>query len=405
MRAEQHPDTRNGQPGDGAGQPSRHFLSGLGRVFLLLLLLRAGPFARAQSNSEFSVQLNDGLSRPVPGVTVEVYRLQKSADGEEQKIELGRALSDTNGVARGLYDKSSIPTNGSFSVALSKEGYAGYAAGPQVNYILKRLFRAADVPRILKLPVDAQRRELRELLAGEMDPAGPPLNELIFAGESLARPTLRWLLGDPQVGAQAGELLAFIGHPEDVRLLVQYAPEPNGEPAVNRWTYAVASALLEPSGEREWSFLKRCAADNYSDRWVDTGAIRTLRLIASPRSRQILEDVRKLNPYRTNEVDQAVAYINSQPGPLTGKDAGSAAEKLAQALGTGTWMGNEPPRYDDLRDAALVDCNFLLEGTQFLVFTATLHREGQEWRVRGVRQTRQKLLPRAPGPKRAEPPK
>ena len=183
-------------------------------------------------------------------------------------------------------------------------------------------------PASSALPVDAQRLELEELLAGETDPAGPPLNELLFAEATVARPALRWLLGDTQVGPQAGELLAFIGYPEDVRLLVQYAPEPNGEPAVNRWTYAVASALLEPSSEREWSFLKRCAADNYGDRWIDVGAIRTLQLIASPRSLQILEDVRKLNPFRTNEVDQAILYINSQPGPLTGKDANSAARKI-----------------------------------------------------------------------------
>ena len=405
MKAEPIPDAMDGQSTGVGGQPCRQILSGVRLLPLLLFLLLSGPFTRGQSNSEFSVQLDDGLNRPVPGVTVDVFRLQKSADGQEQKIELGRALSDTNGIARGLYDKSSIPTNESFSVDLSKDGYAGYTAGPQVNYVLNRLFHAADVPRILKLPVDAQRRELRELLAGEMDPAGEPLNELIFADAGMARPALRWLLGDPQVGAPAGELLAFIGYPEDVRLLVQYAPEPNGEPAVNRWTYAVASALLEPSSEREWSFLKRCASDNYGDRWVDTGAIRTLRLIASPRSLQILEDVRELNPYRTNEVDRAISYINSQPQPLTGKDASGAAEKLAQALGAGTWMGNEQPRYDDQRDAALVDCNFLLDGTQFLVFTASLHQQGAVWRVEGVRQTRQKLLPKARGPGKAEPPK
>jgi hypothetical protein len=341
----------------------------------------------------FSVQLDDGLNRPVPGVNVQVYRMQKSADGQEQKIELGRALSDSNGIARGLYDKSSIPTNESFMVALSKDGYAGYAAAPQVNYVIKRQFNAADVTRILKLPMDAQRRELRELLAGEMDPAGPPLNGLIFAQENLARPGLRWLLDDPQIGAQAGELLAFLGYPEDVRLLIQYAPEPNGEPAVNRWTYAVASALLEPSSDREWAFLRRCAADNYGDHWVDTGAIRTLRLIASPRSLQILEDVRKLNPYRTNEVDQAIAYITSKPAPLTANSVAGAAEILAQALGAGTWMGNEQPRFDDQHDAALVDCNFLVGGARFLVFTAALHQEGAVWRVRGVRETRQKLLP------------
>jgi hypothetical protein len=211
------------------------------------------------------------------------------------------------------------------------------------------------------------------------------------------------LLNDPLAGAQAGELLAFIGYPEDVRLLIQYAPEPNGEPAVNRWAHAVASALLEPSSEREWSFLKRCAADNYDDHWVDGAAIRTLQLIASTRSQQILEDVRKLNPKRSNEVDRAIAYLATQPAPLMGSTAEAAAEKLARALSADTWMGNEEPRFDEERDAALVDCDFLVGGTQFQVFTVTLHQEGAVWHVGGVRETRQKLLPKAPPPKQAGP--
>ncbi len=383
------------------GSPFRSFSPRIGLMFWLLILLLTASPAGAQSNSEFSVQLIDGLDRPVPGVNVEVYRMQKEADGRELKVELGKAVSDTNGIARGLYDKGSIPTNESFSVAFSKDGYAGYTTGPRVNYVIKRLFRAADVTRILMLPAEAQRRELRELLAGEMDPGGPPLDEAIFAQQDRARPSLRWLLDDPQIGAQAGELLAFIGHPDDVRLLVQFAPEPNGDAAVNRWAYAVASALLAPSSELEWSFLRKCAADNYGDRWVDTGAIRTLRLIASPRSLQTLQDVGKLNAYRTNEIDSAIKYITSEPGPLAGRDAAAAANKLALALDAGTWMGNELPRYDAQHDAALVDCNFLAGGTQFLVFTATLGDEGGAWRVLGVRVTRQTLLPRAPTPKKA----
>lgn len=364
-------------------------------VVALLLLAMAVP-AWAQTNSEFSIQINDGLGRPVPGVGVDVFLTLKNTNGLERKVGLGRAVSDTNGLARGLYDKSAIPTNESFSVALSKNGYAGYVAGPKVNYLLRRQFNAADFNRILQLPTEDQRRELRELLAGVMDPAGTPLDELAFAQENRARPVLRWLLDDIQVGPQAGELLAFIGRPDDLGLLMRYAPEPNGEPAVNRWSYAVASALLNPANDREWLFLKRCACDNFGDHWVDLAAIRTLRLIASPRSLQVLQDVRKLNPARTNEVDAAVAYINGQPVPLTGKNAVAAAEKLAQALNVGTWMGNERPRYDDLRDAALVDCNFLVGGSQFLVFTATLRQDGPVWRVDGVRQTRQKILPQAP---------
>lgn len=379
MKANQHPD-----------------VAALLAPVLVLLLFILAATASAQSGSAFSVQVNDGLGRPVPGVAVDVFLTQKTADGQERKVELGRAVSDTNGLAHGLYDKTAIPTNESFSVALSKDGYAGYVAGPKVSYLLRRQFNASDLNRILQLPTDDQRRQLRELLAGVMDPAGPPLNELIFAQENRARPALRWLLDDLQVGPQAGELLAFIGRPDDLGLLIKYAPEPNGEPAVNRWSYAVASAFLNPSTDREWLFLKRCACDNFGDHWVDLAAIRTLRLIASPRSLQILQDVRKLNSARTNQVDAAIAYINTRPAQLTGRDAAAAAEKLAQALDAGTWMGNEPPRFDDLRDAALVDCNFLVGGSQFLVFTATLHRDGPVWRVDGVRQTRQKLLPNAP---------
>jgi hypothetical protein len=387
-----------------AGLAFRHPSLHLALLFGILSLLPAAPPARAQSNSEFSVQLIDGLNRPVPGVSVEVYRLQKQTDGREEKIELGTAVSDTNGIARGLYNKSSIPTNESFSVVLSRDGYAGYTAGPRVNYVIKRLFHDADITRILALPAEAQRRELRESLAGEMDPAGAPLDEMIFSRQDQARASLRWLLDDPQIGAQAGELLAFIGQPDDVRLLVQFAPDPNGDAAVNRWAYAVASALLEPSAERQWSFLKKCAADNYGDHWVDTAAIRTLRLIASPRSLQTLQEARELNPYRTNEIDRAIAYIISRPPPLSAPDAGEAARRLAQALDAGTWMGNEPPRYDRQGDAAVVDCNFLAGGSQFLVFTATLRNQGESWRVSGVRVTRQKLLPKAPAAGKAQTP-
>lgn len=379
------------------GGTSRRKAVWLGALAGLCFCLRAAAQTATAGGSEFSVQLWDGLGRALPGVTVEVFRMLKGTNGQAEKIELAKAFTGADGIARGLYDKSSIPTNETFSVALSKDGYAGYTAGPQVNYTLKRLFKAADLARILKLPTDGQRTEMRELLAGTMDPAGPPLNELMFKQQAETRPILKWLLDDQQIGAQAGELLAFIGDASDVRLLMQYAPEPNGDPAIDRWTYAVASTLLQPSSEREWSFLKQCAADNYGDHWVDTAAIRTLRLMASTRSRQTLEDVRLLNPYRTNEIASALKYIDSRPGPLTATNAAMAAEKVAQALDVGLWMGNEQPRYDEQQRAALVDCNFLAGGTQFLVFTATLGKDGNRWNLRGVRQTRQSLLPKAPG--------
>src|SRR5208283_1259959 len=153
------------------------------------------------------------------------------------------------------------------------------------------------------------------------------------------------------------ELLAYIGDPNDVRLMLGESHTPNGDPAVNRWAYAMASALLSPSHDNEWDFLEACAADTFGDHWVDQAGMRSLRLIASPRSVKILNEIRPLNMYRTNEIDSALAYIASNPKPLSDHSLTTAAEKTAQALGNGFWMGNEQPRYNEKRDKAHVDMN------------------------------------------------
>jgi hypothetical protein len=46
----------------------------------------------------------------------------------------------------------------------------------------------------------------------------------------------------------------------------------------DRWRYAVATSLVSPDDEDEWSFLRRCALNEFNDRWVDAGAIQTLKL-------------------------------------------------------------------------------------------------------------------------------
>ena len=60
-------------------------------------------------------------------------------------------------------------------------------------------------------------------LAGDFDNSGPGRNELVFAQEHKFRPGLRALVADPKVGTAAGQLLAFIGVPDDVRLFIDHA--------------------------------------------------------------------------------------------------------------------------------------------------------------------------------------
>ena len=61
---------------------------------------------------------------------------------------------------------------------------------------------------------------------------------------------------------------------------------------------------------------------------------------------------------RTNEIDSAIAYIASHPAPLSDQSLAAAAEKTAHGL-DGSWLGNERPRYNEKRDKALVDLNFI----------------------------------------------
>jgi hypothetical protein len=138
-----------------------------------------------------------------------------------------------------------------------KEGYAGAAfSGFRALYVLKRAVHAADVHAVAQL-------------------SGANLNEDRF------RSALRSLIEDPEAGESARSLLAFIGVPEDVHLIAQL-PAPKGQQS-----YAVTCALLQPAAEAEWSLLRAGALDEYHDYRLVRGAIQSLQLIASPRSRQI----------------------------------------------------------------------------------------------------------------------
>ena len=253
---------------------------------------------------------------------------------------------------------------------------------------------AEDLRRIAALDGPSQAEALRAFL---VDPARqleiPPglAASLEVYYEAQLRDSLRALLGDPLAGTKARQVLALIGDPDDLRLVVELAPPSRSGPFANRWAYSVACALLEPQSQAEWDFLREAATNGYDDRWVDAGAIQTLKLIASPRSRQILEEAREQNPFRAKSISRALEYVDSNPAPLAGAKLEDVAARVAQAVRIGKWTGNGKPRYNQARDKALVDSVFDA-GDDQLTYTATFHWANGVWRLRGVRETLQAMV-------------
>lgn len=174
------------------------------------------------------------------------------------------------------------------------------------------------------------------------------------------------------------------------------SPPTEAAGGANRWAYSVACSLLEPSTDEDWSFLRKWALSEFDDAWVDAGAIQTLKLIASPRSRGILEEARRRNSSRVRSVSQAIEYIESKPAPLVGSNLETLAERAAQALSIGKWKGNGKPQCNETGDKALVDFTFE-SGRDSIIYTATFHKSKAIWVLRGVRETMQMLMP-APVP-------
>ena len=135
--------------------------------------------------------------------------------------------------------------------------------------------------------------------------------------------------------------------------------------------------------------------NDYDDLWVDAGAIRTLRLIASPKSKQVLKEVAEKNKYRADSIEAAIKYIESTPAPLSDEDIVVAGNKVAEVIKIGRWRGNDPPKFNEDKDMALVACEFIA-GRDLLVHTATFHKVNGKWVLRGVRETLQALLARDP---------
>ncbi len=357
---------------------------------LVLTVAVLANWAPTVAGKDFIIRVVDGLGRPVQDVAVDVHWLKKAKDGDVQKAELATIKTNEKGVATGTYDEKAIPAGESTWVELSKAGYSGYTSDRLENeFVLKREFKANDLDRIAKLSEPDRLRELEELLAGDLE--GEDFEARVFVNDDLFRPPLRRLLDNAKVAPQAFSLLSFIGVPEDLRLIVEKAPAPKKELFQDRWAYSVVTALLAPSSEKEWSFLRSCAFNEYDDLWVDAGAIQTLKLIASPKSRAILEQISSKNPDRSDEAKAAMDYINANPAPLTDRSLTNAAERVARAVKIGSWKGNKPPTFNSSGDKALVQCEFR-SGRDLLVYTATFHKVGEAWTLRGIRETMQALL-------------
>lgn len=356
----------------------------------LSTMLLAAMVATTSGAKDFSIRIVDGLGRPISGVVVDVHWLKKEKDREVRKAELATVRTNEKGIAAGTYDEKAIPADESTWVELSKVGYSGYTSDRlEKEFVLKREFKAEDLDRIGKLGEADRLRELEELLAGDLE--GEELESKMFLNENLFRPPLRRLLDNPKVAPQVYSLLSFIGVPDDLRLIVEKAPAAKREPFQDRWAYSVATALLVPTTEKEWSFLKSCSFNGYDDLWVDAGAIQTLKLIASPKSLAILEEVPSKNPDRSDEAKAAIDYIKANPAPLSDRSLTNVAERVARAVKIGSWKGNRPPTFNSSGDKALVQCEFR-SGRDLLVYTATFHKVGEAWTLRGIRETMQALL-------------
>jgi hypothetical protein len=246
---------------------------------------------------------------------------------------------------------------------------------------------AEHVGRVAALDGASQRKALRSLLSGNFLEEQESLGCLFYYGDRLRQP-LRALLRDPKLGELALLLLGLIGEPNVLPLLIDRPPSR----PVNRWAYDVVCTMLEPASDKEWAFLRKAAFNGFNDGWVDYGAILTLKLIASPRSRQILEEAGQRNPERAKVVAAALAYIKANPLPISDVNLEELAKRTAEAVKIGKLEGVETPQYNQEHDKALVDF-LLVTGSDELIYTATFHDVAGIWKLCGVRETVQMMLP------------
>jgi hypothetical protein len=352
-------------------------------TFVALAILVFVPRAPAK---EFSARIVDSLGRPVCGVDIYLTWSLSGGTGKASEVTLLKLRSDENGKVRGTYDETLMKGEGFESVGLSKEGYQRdvHYLGPfATEYRLDQVFRHADVIRVAKLEPRARVRELRELLAGSFQ--GGDLEAELFVKENAFRSTLRELANDPHVGLGSLCLLTSLGDSDDLAWVVPRLPRPQKEKALeNRWACEVIGGLLEPTTEAEWEFLKRCAAGEFDDESVQGDAITILRLIASPKSCQILEALHLVGDDVATMVSDAIKYIKTNPPPFSDRDLVKLTRRLAGEIKCGKFQRNSEPLFNEKHNKALIELAFAA-AIESIDFTAVFHKVGELWKLRGFR--------------------
>jgi hypothetical protein len=249
-----------------------------------------------------------------------------------------------------------------------------------------------DAARALSLSGEAQQSALRALMLAEADEnSGKALDELFLEHTSQVHDSVLALTDDAHAGQPAKRLVAVLALPGDMARILPVAPKPSTTLFDNRWIYDMVTGLVEPTTEAQWQLLERAAAGDYDDGWVDAGAIQSLRLNASARSRAILLDVAKRNSDRKKLVGRALAYIDGGATPVADAELVTAAAKAAKAIGMPGWCSNGAPRYSADRHVALIESEFF-QDRDLLIYTGTYHLVGDKWRLRALRETMQALL-------------
>lgn len=356
----------------------------------ILAVLVAG-FAHAE---DFSTRVVDALGKPVAGVSVRVEVLCDKPGDQVDVVVLGDFTTDANGAVKGSYKPAPSCKGGFVDVAFEKDGYAGYSDTQfKAEYVLRKAARGNDLARLASLHGEPQRSALRDLLVAEREQDGErALEDFLLQHTSKIHDAFLALMNDDHAGEPARHLISILALPEDMARMLPVVPRPSAAGAFDdRWIYGAVTGLVEPTTDTEWKLLEQAAFGDYDDGWVDYGAIQSLRLNASARSRAILAQVPKHNREREKTIQRALAYIDAGAKPVSDPDIAAAGAKAAKAVGLSGWRGNGEPRYSEDHQTGLIEARFIID-RDLLVYTATFHRVGNEWRLRAMRETMQALL-------------
>jgi hypothetical protein len=352
-----------------------------------IVLLGIGP---QLFGTEFLARVVDNLGNPVEGARIVANCDELLPDGSYRRTrELFSLHSGPHGALSATYKQPKGGCEKSVHLRVAKEGYgASQYDSFRPIYILKRKVHADELRKIVQLSGADLKIALKNMITSDVD---GPFQELVFYYEDRLRPVLRSLAEDPEAGIPARSLLAFIGVPEDLRLIAQLGLLKDQDPGFPyRWLYGITCSLLEPTSEAEWILLRESALGEHKDPWAARGAIQSLKLIASPRSLEILEEVQRDSSFGAKLAPNAIAYIQSSPQPLRGQQLEDLGHRVARVLGIQTWTGNRGPEYNQAGDRALIRFDFDT-GDDVYVYTGTFQRVDDTWVLRGVRESMQGL--------------